>query len=81
MKIIVQDAEFTYCYDSSVNDKIEDGFLHEYFPPVEEAVDAALTLLWNVYDKGEIARALKKGIPAMDYDDGEEEEEEEEEEE
>ena len=77
MRIIVQDAEFTYSYDSSVNNKVEDGFLHEYFPPVEEAVDAALTLLWNVYDKGEIARALKKGVPAMDYADECEEEVEE----
>lgn len=68
MRIIVQDAEFTYCYDSSVNDKIEGGFLEEYYPPVEEAVDVAMTLLWNVYDKAEIARVLKKGIPAMDYD-------------
>ena len=68
MQIIVKDAEFTYSYDSSVNDKIEGGFLEEYYPPVEEAVDVAMTLLWNVYDKAEIARVLKKGIPAMDYD-------------
>ena len=77
MQIIVKSGEFTYSYDSSVNDKIEGGFLEEYFPPVDEAVDAALTLLWNVYDKREIARALKNGVPAMDYDNGEEEEEEE----
>lgn len=68
MKIIVKDKEFTFSYDSSVNDKIEGGFLEEYYPPVEEAVDVAMTLLWNVYDKAEIARVLKKGIPAMDYD-------------
>lgn len=71
MQIIVKDAEFTYSYDSSVNDKIVDGFLEEYYTPVEDAIDAALTLLWNIYDKGAIARALKKGIPAMDYDDEE----------
>lgn len=69
MQIIVKDSEFTYCYDSSVNDKVVDGFLEEYHTPVEDAVDAALTLLWNVYGRGKIARALKNGVPAMDYDD------------
>ena len=69
MKIIVQQDEFTYTYDSSVNDKVVDGFLEEYNPPVDEAVDAALTLLWNVYERGDIARAIKEGnIPALDYD-------------
>ena len=68
MQIIVKNGAFTYTYDTSVNDKIEGGFVEEYFPPVEEAIDAAIELLWNVYDKGKIARALKKGIPAMDYD-------------
>lgn len=71
MQIIVKSGEFTHIYDSSVNDKIEGGFLEEYFPPVDEAVDAALTLLWNVYGRGKIARALKNGVPAMDYDDEE----------
>jgi hypothetical protein len=67
MKITVQDGEFTYSYDSSVNDKIEGGFLEEYYPPVEEALEAAIALLWNVYDRVEIAKALLKGIPAMEY--------------
>ena len=49
----------------------EDGFLEEYHTPVEDAVDAALTLLWNVYGRSKIARALKNGVPAMDYDDEE----------
>lgn len=68
MQIIVKSGEFTHIYDSSVNDKIEGGFLEEYFPPVDEAINAAMELLWNVYDRKAIARALKKGIPAMDYD-------------
>lgn len=72
MQIIVKDEEFTYSYDSSVNDKIIDGVLEEYNTPVEEAVDAALMLLWNVYERGDIARAIKGGhIPALDYDDEE----------
>ena len=45
MQIIVKESEFTYSYDSSVNDKVVDGFLEEYHTPVEDAVDAALTLL------------------------------------
>ena len=67
MQIIVKNGAFTYTYDTSVNDTIKGGFVEEYFPPVEEAIDAAMELLWNVYDKGKIAEALKKGIPAMDY--------------
>lgn len=67
MKITVQEGEFTYAYDSHVNDIIEGGFVKEYFPPVEVALDAAISLLWNVYDREEIAKVLLKGIPAMDY--------------
>ncbi len=39
-----------------------------YNQSVEEAIEAAMTLIWNIYDRKAIARALKKGIPAMDYD-------------
>ena len=68
MKIIVQTGAFTHTYDSSLYDKVEDGEIDEYFPSVAEAVDAALTLLWNVYDKREIARVLVKGeVPATEY--------------
>ena len=73
MQIIVKDKEFTYMYDSSVNDKVVDGFLDEYYPPVDEIVDIAVSLLWNLYDKAAIARVLKEGIPAMDYDKSEDE--------
>ena len=68
MQIIVKNGAFTYTYDTSVNNTIEGGLVEEYFPPVEEAIEAAMELLWNVYDKRKIAQALKKGIPAMDYD-------------
>ncbi len=69
MKITIQSGEYTHCYDSSVDDKIEGGWLHEYFPPVQEAVDAALLLLGDVYPRKAIAQYLKKGsLPAMDYD-------------
>jgi len=67
MQIIVKSNEFTYSYDSSVKDTIDGGCVEEYFPSVEEAVDAALTLLWNVYSKGKVARALRDGVPAQEY--------------
>ena len=68
MKITIQLGEYSHTYDSSVDDKIEGGWLKEYFPPVEEAVDAALLLLGDVYPRAEIAKYLRKGnLPAMDY--------------
>ena len=69
MKITVQDGNFAYSYDSGVSDRVQDGELVEYFPPVEEAVDAAVSLLWGIYGKKKVAEALLAGIPAMDYSD------------
>ncbi len=69
MKITVQDGNFAYSYDSGVCDRVQDGELIEYFPPVEEAVDAAVSLLWGIYGKKKVAEALLTGIPAMDYSD------------
>ena len=67
MQIIVKEGAFSYMYDSSVMDTVEDGFEKEYFPEPEEAVEAAITLLWNIYPKRKIAEVLLEGIPAMDY--------------
>lgn len=67
MKFTIQSGEYSHVYDSRVNDKVEGGWLHEYFPPVEEAVDAVLLLLGDVYPRAEIAKYLLKGVPAMDY--------------
>jgi hypothetical protein len=67
MQIIVKEGAFSYMYDSSVMDTIEGGFQEEYFPEPEEAIEAAITLLWNVYPKRALAEALLEGIPAMDY--------------
>ena len=69
MRIIVEDDTISHIYDSSVCDRIQDGELVEYFPPVEEAVDAAVSLLWSIYGKKKVAEALLAGIPAMDYAD------------
>ena len=68
MQIIAKSGEFTYSYDSSVDDKNVEEFVEEYFPSVEEGIEAAMTLLWNIYDRKAIAQALKKGIRAMDYE-------------
>ena len=67
MKFTIQSGEYSHTYDSSINDKVEGGWLHQYYPPVEEAVDAVLLLLGDVYPRSEIAKYLKKGVPAMDY--------------
>ena len=69
MQIIVKDNEFTYTYDSGVNDKVDGGFVDEYYPSTEEVLEAAIKLLWNLYSPKEIAKTLKAGIPAMDYAD------------
>ena len=67
MKFSIQTGEYTHTYDSSINDRVEGGWLHQYYPPVEEAVDAVLLLLGDVYPRDAIAKYLKKGVPAMDY--------------
>ena len=47
MQIIVKSEAYTYMYDSTVYDnESEEG---QYFPSVEEAVEAALRLLCNSY--------------------------------
>ena len=67
MKITVQDEKMFYSCDYSVHDKIDGGFLEEYFPPVSEAVDDALDLLACIYDRKSIAEYLLTDIPAKDY--------------
>lgn len=47
MQIIVKSEAYTYMYDSTVYDsESEEG---QYFPSVEEAVEAALRLLCNSF--------------------------------
>lgn len=67
MKITIQEQTMFYTCDYSVNDKIDGGFLEEYYPTVKEAVDDALELLSCVYSRGEIADYLLTRIPAKDY--------------
>ena len=67
MKFTIQDYTMFYICDYSVKDKIDGGFLDEYHPPVDEAVDDLLELLGCVYSRREIAEYLQGHIPAMDY--------------
>ena len=67
MKITIQEGTKFYTCDYSVNDKIDGGFLDEYFPPVNEAVDDILDLLACVYSRKDIGNYLVTHIPAMDY--------------
>ena len=67
MKITIQDGTMFYMCDYSVNDKIDGGFLDEYYPKVSEAVDDALELLGCVYGREEVGNYLMTHIPAMDY--------------
>ena len=67
MQINVKEEEYTYMYDTSIDDEMENGVLAPYFPKVDEAVDAALSLLGIVYGRERVANAIKEGVPAMEY--------------
>ena len=67
MKITIQDGTMFHICDYSVNDKIDGGFLDEYFPTVSEAVDDTLELLACVYGREDIGKYLMTHVPAMDY--------------
>ena len=68
MQIIVKEEGYTYMYDSSVYDKIEDGFEEKCCLSVEEAVDIALSLLGCSFGKSAVAKAVKCGnLPTLEY--------------
>ena len=68
MKITIQNHEFSYSYDSSFNDKNNDGdFSEQYEPSVGEAVDAALSLLACIYSLESVAEYINGDIPAKEY--------------
>lgn len=60
MKITIEQPPFSYsaCWD--YENKVEGGFIEEYNVPVDEAVDAALSLLAKVYSNEEVAAAIRK---------------------
>ena len=67
LKFKIQSGVFTYSVDWSVNDTVEDGFVKEYFPTVEESIEALLDILSNIHSKRQISDALASGLDAMDY--------------
>jgi len=62
-KISVQDEQMIHTADYSQKDTPD----CPYYPSVEEAVDAAMSLLSCVYGRREVAMCLKEGLPAEDY--------------
>ena len=62
MKFIIEDSPFIYKVDWAMKNKIEDDFLEEYRPDLEESIEAFLQLLENIYPKEKIAAYIKKGI-------------------
>lgn len=66
IKISIQEDAFSYTVNYSHHDKIDGGFLHEYFPSPKEVIEDFLRLLENIYDGEEISDALSEGLDAME---------------
>ena len=68
MKITIEESNYLYTVDWDKNKKVEDGFICDYFPPVEETIESFLRLLENLYSKEKIADCLASGeLAALDY--------------
>lgn len=68
MKITIEESNYLYTVDWGKNKKVEDGFICDYFPSVEEAIESVLRLLENLYSKEKIADCLASGeLAALDY--------------
>ena len=62
MKFSIEDGPFSYEVDWSKEDKIEDGWLNEYCPPVNEALDAVVHLLECIFPEEKIEQELRKRV-------------------
>ena len=62
MKFIIEDSPFVYQVDWAMKNKIENEFLEEYRPDLEESIEAFLQLLENLFPKEAIVSYIKKGI-------------------
>lgn len=60
MKLIIQDGPYSYQADWSQEDKIEDGWLKEYYPTPAEVVDAILQLIGCCYNRQKVEEELKE---------------------
>lgn len=62
MKYIIEDSPFIYQVDWATKNKIEDDFLEEYRPNLEESIEAFLRLLENIFPQEKIVSYIKNGI-------------------
>ena len=60
MKIIIEEGPFSYSVDWSKYDKIDAGWLDEYFADVPEVIDAVIDLLECVFSPEKIEKELRK---------------------
>lgn len=60
MKITVQDGNYFYIADFTVNDKIDGGFVEEYYAEPDEVISAVIHLLGCAYGASKIQKALMK---------------------
>ena len=67
MKFIIEEDVFTYMVDWGKENKVVDGFLEEYHPSCQEALEAMMQLLTNIYPPEEIGDCLAKGVGSIDY--------------
>ncbi len=62
MKYIIEDGPYSYQVDWGKMNKVEDGFVEEYHPDIQESVEAFLRLLENVHPREKIAEYIAGGI-------------------
>lgn len=68
MKISVEEKQFVFTSDFEKLNTVEDGFVVEYHPNVQEAIESTLRLLENLYGAEAIADCLASGkLAALDY--------------
>ena len=67
MKVTVQDGNLFYVADFTLNDKIEDGFVHEYYAEPKEVVDVVIHLLGCAYGEEKIEDALRERYEQETY--------------
>ena len=68
MKISVEEKQFVFTSDFEKLNTVEDGFVVEYHPNVQEAIESALRLFENLYGAEAIADCLAEGnLASLDY--------------
>lgn len=60
MKLLLEEGPFIYSADWSRENRLEDGWLNEHTPSIEEMLDAVFHLLKNIYPADKIDDELKR---------------------